>query len=231
MNRLLVPLLLLIATSATAQRIPLWPDGAPGAVADSAADVPTLTLYRSDAARATGAVAVIFPGGGYRTLSVEKEGTWVAEWLTGLGVTAVVVEYRLGPRYHHPAMLEDAQRAFQIVRARAAEWGVDPERVAAVGFSAGGHLAATLATQPDSTTSADPPERQRLRPDLLLLVYPVVTLRDPWAHSGSRRHLLGTDPAPSLVWSLSAETQVTPATPPPSSLPARTTPRSRSRMR
>jgi acetyl esterase/lipase len=205
------------AAEASAQtRLPLWPEGAPGAVADSAADRPTLTRYAPPPSQASGAAVVIFPGGGYRHLAVEKEGTWVAEWLAALGVTAVVVEYRLGPRYRHPAMLDDAQRAVRTVRANAEAWGIDPDRVALIGFSAGGHLAATVATEAGAARPGhpDPVERQSAAADLLLLLYPVVSLRDPWAHAGSRRYLLGDAPPPGPVAAFSNEARVTGAVPP-----------------
>jgi acetyl esterase/lipase len=195
--------------------LPLWPGGAPGALGDSAEDRPTITPYLP-VGRASGAAAVIFPGGGYQHLSLDKEGAQVARWLNGLGVTAFVVRYRLGPRYHHPAMLQDAQRAVRLVRARAAEWRVDPARVGVVGFSAGGHLASTVGTHFDAgaPASGDPVERASSRPDFMVLVYPVITMTEPMTHRGSRANLLGDPPAPELVRLLSNETQVTGDTPP-----------------
>src|SRR5262249_23955588 len=141
-----------------APTFPLWPDGAPGARgketgdAFHAGDVPTITIYAPDPAKvqANGAAVVICPGGGYGFLATEHEGQDVAQWLNTLGVTAFVLKYRLGPQYQHPAMLQDAQRAIRTVRARANEWGIDPGRVAVLGFSAGGHLASTVATHFDN---------------------------------------------------------------------------------
>ena len=196
--------------------IPLWADGAPGALGATPADTPILTPYLPPAGKANGTAVVIFPGGGYQHLSMEKEGSDVANWLAGAGVTTFVVRYRLGPSYHHPTMLGDAQRAIRIVRARAAEWNVDPRRLGVIGFSAGGHLASTAGTHFDagSTSSADPIERVSSRPDFLLLIYPVITMRDSVTHGGSRLNLLGREPAPELVRLLSNEMQVTPETPP-----------------
>lgn len=213
---LVLPGALLADAAAQPAPIPLWPDGAPGAVGHAAADRPTLTPYLPPPGRATGAAAVVFPGGGYRQVVAGKEGADVAAWLTSMGVAAFVVEYRVGPRYRHPAMLQDARRAVRLVRARAAAWGVDPNRVAAVGFSAGGHLAGLLATAdgPGDPAAADPVARRSARPDLLLLAYPVVTLRAPWAHAGSRAHLLGPAPDSALAAALSVERRVTPAAPP-----------------
>jgi acetyl esterase/lipase len=194
----------------------LWPDGAPGAVGNEERDKPSLTVFPPPADRANGTAVVICPGGGYGGLAIDHEGKQVAQWLNGHGVAAFVLKYRLGPRYHHPAPLQDAQRALRSVRARAAEWHVDPQRIGIWGFSAGGHLASTAGThfdagRPDAT---DPSERVSCRPDFLILAYPVITLKPPYAHLGSRNNLLGKDPDPKLVESLSNDTQVTRQTPP-----------------
>ena len=159
---------------------------------------------------------VVCPGGGYSHLSEIKEGSDVARWLNTLGVTAVVLQYRLGPRYHHPIEMGDAARAVRTVRARAAEWGIDPHRVGMIGFSAGGHLVSTLSTHFDAgqADASDPIDRQGSRPDLAVLVYPVIALSGPFAHGGSRTALLGDSPPDALVASLSNQTQVTAQTPP-----------------
>jgi acetyl esterase/lipase len=201
---------------------PLWPDGAPGALGKEtgdefhAGDVPTLTVYRPDPGKANGAAVVICPGGGYGFLATEHEGKDVAEWLNTLGVTGVVLKYRLGPRYRHPAMLQDAQRAIRTVRAKSSEWGLDPKRVGILGFSAGGHLASTAATHFDAGKgdADDPIDRQSSRPDLAILVYPVIALSTPYGHTGSLKNLLGDNPSKELVESLSNELQVTKETPP-----------------
>jgi len=192
----------------------LWPGGAPGALGSAPEDIPTLTPYLPPKGKATGAAVVVCPGGGYQHLA-DHEGRPVAEWLNTLGVAAFVLKYRLGPRYQHPAMLQDAARALRTVRARAAEWGVDPARVGILGFSAGGHLASTLGTHFDagSASAADPVERASSRPDLLILIYPVITMRE-MTHAGSKRNLLGTQPSPELVALLSNEEHVTKETPP-----------------
>jgi acetyl esterase/lipase len=193
----------------------LWPDGAPGALGDGAADKPKLTLYPVPGDESNGAV-VVCPGGGYGHLASDHEGKQVAEWLNSIGVSAFVLQYRLGPRYHHPAPLQDVQRAIRLVRARAAEWHVDPARIGIMGFSAGGHLASTAATHFDAgrPDSADPIERQGSRPDFAVLAYPVITLDGPSAHVGSRRNLLGDPADPALVELLSNERHVTDRTPP-----------------
>lgn len=195
---------------------PLWTGGAPGARGDSAGDRPSVTPFLAPAHRATGAAVVVFPGGGYQHLATEKEGTVVARWLNSLGVSAFVVRYRLGPKYRHPAMLDDGRRAVRLVRARAAEWKVDPGRVGVLGFSAGGHLASSVGTHFDAgaPSSDDPVERASSRPDLMVLVYPVITMDERVTHGGSRRNLLGEAPPSDLVRLTSTETQVTRGTPP-----------------
>jgi acetyl esterase/lipase len=196
--------------------VPLWPGGAPGARGETAEDQPSITPFLPPPGRGTGAAAVIFPGGGYQHLAFDKEGVQVARWLASLGVAGFVVRYRLGPRYQHPAMLQDGQRAVRLVRARAAEWGVAPERIGVVGSSAGGHMASTVGTHFDAgtTQSADAVERVSARPDFMVLLYPVITMTEPFAHRGSRANLLGAQPRSELVSLFSNETQVTRATPP-----------------
>jgi len=221
-------LALILASSAgsaaeeSVKTYPLWPDGVPGSLGKEtgdefhSGDVPTLTVYRPDAQKATGAAVVICPGGGYGFLATEHEGKDVAVWLNSLGITGVVLKYRLGPKYHHPVMIQDAHRAIRTVRARAKEWGLDPKRVGIIGFSAGGHLASTAATHFDAgqTSATDPIERESSRPDLAILVYPVIALATPYAHTGSIKNLLGDAPSKELLESLSNERMVTQETPP-----------------
>ncbi len=211
-------LMVLMATDvARAQElVPLWPTAAPGALGTTTEDIPAMAVYRATPERATGAAVIIFPGGGYGHLATEKEGVKVAQWLNGHGVTAFVVRYRLGPKYRHPVMEQDGQRAVRLVRANATSYGVMPSRIAVMGFSAGGHLAGTVATRGGNGTSnaADVVERVSARPDAALLIYPVITMQAPYAHTGSRRNLLGEQPLPALVRELSLETQVGKATPP-----------------
>ena len=197
--------------------IPLWANGAPGALGTADVDRPIITPYLPPEGTANGTAVVIFPGGGYSHLSMEKEGSDVANWLAGTGVTAFVVRYRLGPTYHHPVELGDAQRGIRIVRSRAAEWGIDPRRIGILGFSAGGHLASSAGTHYDAgnATHGDPIERVGSRPDFMMLLYPVITLRDSaFVHRGSRASLLGSTPDDALVRLLSNELQVTRDTPP-----------------
>lgn len=216
---LLALLLLCAAVPAAAQERPapqpLWPQGAPGAVGKEPADVPTLTLYRPEASRANGAAVVICPGGGYQALA-DHEGHPVAVWMNSLGVTAAVLKYRLAPRYKHPSPLQDAARAVRTMRARATELKLDPNRIGILGFSAGGHLASTLSTHYDAgdVTAADPVDRFSSRPDFSILAYPVISFSPPFVHTGSRRNLLGENPAADLVELLSNDRQVTLGTPP-----------------
>jgi acetyl esterase/lipase len=195
---------------------PLWPEGAPGALGKADKDIPTLTPFWPDPAKATGAALVICPGGGYGGLA-PHEGADYARFVSEHGIAGFVLKYRLGPAgYRHPAMLQDAARAVRTVRGRAGEWKLDAKRVGIMGSSAGGHLASTLLTHFDAgkTDAADVIERQSSRPDLGILCYPVVTLLDPLAHKGSRKNLLGDNPAPELEKELSNDLQVTKDTPP-----------------
>ena len=193
----------------------LWPEGAPGALGTAPEDQPRVTIYQPKAATAHTAV-VVCPGGSYGMLAKFHEGEDVARWLNGYGITALVLEYRLGPKYHHPVELGDAQRAIRYARAHAAEFGYGPGRIGIWGFSAGGHLASTAGVRFDAgvATSADPVERVSSRPDFLILSYPVISMRDPIAHKGSRENLLGPAADPAKIDELSNELHVTAQTPP-----------------
>jgi acetyl esterase/lipase len=193
----------------------LWPAGAPGAQGAEDIDKPTLAPYLVPAGRGTGTAVIVCPGGGYVNLSMDKEGDQIARFLNSLGVTAFVLKYRLGPKYHHPIELGDAQRAIRTVRSRATEYRLAPDRIGIMGFSAGGHLAATAGTHFDSgdAGAADPIDRLSSRPDFLILCYPVISFTS-FVHQGSKRSLLGDNPDPKLVESMSNETQVTAQTPP-----------------
>jgi acetyl esterase/lipase len=193
----------------------LWPSGAPGALGSQPEDQPSLTPFVVPKGSGSGAGMVVCPGGGYQNLAMDKEGYAVAKWLNSLGVSAFVLKYRLGPRYHHPVELGDAQRAIRIVRSRAAEYGLQPDRIGIMGFSAGGHLASTAGTHFDAGNSgaADPIDRMSSRPDFMVLCYPVISF-GTFAHAGSKKNLLGENPDPLLVENLSNELQVTKDTPP-----------------
>ncbi len=180
--------------------LPLWPEGVPEKLGESKEDNPTLEVYR--APNPTGACVLICPGGGYARRA-DHEGAPVAWWLNTLGITGIVVHYRVTP-YKHPQPHNDISRAMQITRSNAAQWEIDPKKVGVLGFSAGGHLAATLSTKFTNET----------RPDLSILLYPVITLHPPSAHTGSRNNLLSDPNDPKLVDLLSHEKHVSQQTPP-----------------
>jgi acetyl esterase/lipase len=196
---------------------PLWTGDAPGAKGKEPADIPGVYIY--PAQKPNGAAVVVCPGGGYGGLATDHEGVQIADWLNAHGITALVLKYRLGPKYHHPVELGDAQRALRYVRAKATELKVDPNRVGILGFSAGGHLASTAGTHFDpGDKKADELNPQidsySCRPDFMVLLYPVITLTGPYTHGGSRNNLLGKNPDPKLIELLSNEKKVTKDTPP-----------------
>lgn len=193
----------------------LWPEGAPKAVGKKPEDTPTLTIFLPEK-NTTHTGVIVAPGGGYVNLAMMHEGEAIARWLNARGVAAFVLKYRLGPVYHHPIELGDAQRAMRLVRLNAKEYGIAPDHIGIWGFSAGGHLAATLGTHYDAGNVASPDlaERQGCRPDFLILAYPVITLMQPNTHGGSRKNLLGDDPTQAVLANLSDDTQVTKDTPP-----------------
>jgi len=198
----------------SAPAVVLWSGGAPGALGSEDKDVPTLTPWLAPADKATGAAMVVCPGGGYHALA-PHEGADYARWLNEQGIGAFVLKYRLGSGgYHHPAMLNDVSRAIRMVRANAVEWKIDPKRVGVIGSSAGGHLASTALTHFDAgdVNSADLVKRQSSRPDLGVLIYPVITMRSA-THGGSRKNLLGENATEDLVKLLSNDEQVTSDTP------------------
>jgi len=194
----------------------LWEHGAPGALGTDDADKPDLTLYPAYGNATSGTAVIVCPGGGYGALAMNHEGRQVANWLNALGITAFVLKYRLGPRYHHPIEIGDAQRAIRMVRFRASDFRVSPDRIGIMGFSAGGHLASTTATHFNAgePAAADPIDRTGSRPDFAILVYPVISFTAPYTHKGSLKNLLGETPDPQLVKELSTELHVTAQTPP-----------------
>jgi acetyl esterase/lipase len=206
--------------------VPLWPEGVPDARPDPTPEkvennrvwnihVPTLTVGTPPPGQANGAAVIVCPGGGYTRLVMGNEGHPVAAWLDSIGVTTFVLKYRLAD-YGHPAPLRDVLRAVRIVRSRAAEFGVDPARIGVYGGSAGGHLASsaiTLYDHPDGRTG-HALDCVSARPDFAILQYPVIFMEGPHVHAGSRRSLLGQNPAPELVERMSTDRHVTAATPP-----------------
>jgi acetyl esterase/lipase len=198
---------------------PLWENGAPGALGTTDDDKPTLMMFPvrpGSAGPAPTTAVIIAPGGSYGRLAANHEGRQVANWFNSLGVTAFVLRYRLGPRYHHPVEMGDAQRAIRLVRAHAQEFGIRADRVGFMGFSAGGHLASTVATHFDAgnPSASDPIDRMGSRPDFVVLAYPVITMTAEYGHKLSATNLLGEHPDPKLAKQLSTELQVTHDTPP-----------------
>ena len=170
-----------------------------------------ITVYRP--AHPNSTAVVICPGGGYGGLAVQPEGHGIAGWLSGHGVTGVVLEYRM-PAGRHAVPLLDAQRAIRTVRANANTWNIDPAKIGIIGFSAGGHLASTAATHFDAgNPDATDVEKISCRPDFAILVYPVISMGE-LTHGGSRSNLLGKAPSMELIELYSNEKQVTAKTPP-----------------
>jgi acetyl esterase/lipase len=198
------------------QVLPLWSGPAPGALGTDDTDIPAITVYLPRTVAANTPAVVICPGGSYRALASNHEGRQVASYLNSLGMAAFVLRYRLGPRYHHPIELGDAQRAIRLLRSHAADWRLDPARIGIVGFSAGGHLAMTASTRFDGGSAAAPDAVDRLssRPDFAILGYPVISMTEEWTHKGSRTMLLGDPFDPELAKTLSGERAVTKETPP-----------------
>ncbi len=192
----------------------IWPDGAPGALGNSDADKPSITIHLPPKGHGNGTAVVICPGGAYFGLMMSYEGHDIARWLNKFGIAGIVLKYRVNP-YHHPAPLQDGQRTMRIVRSRADKLGIDPKRIGMMGFSAGGHLASTVGTHFDAgdPKAKDPLDRVSCRPDFLLLIYPVISM-GPKGHAGSTGALLGESPSAELIELLSNEKQVTANTPP-----------------
>jgi acetyl esterase/lipase len=205
------------AVAAEPQRIPLWEHGAPGTPATKPENEPVLFAYRAEPQDAARSAVIVCPGGGYVHLAMDHEGKQIAEWFNNLGVSAFVLQYRNNSSGHrHPVPMMDGQRAIRTVRSRAAEWSLDPAKIGVMGFSAGGHLASTLATHFDAghTDAEDPIDHVSSRPDFLILCYPVISMTESYMHRGSRENLLGKDADEALARNLSNESQVTAQTPP-----------------
>src|SRR5215203_3949605 len=179
----------------------LWEGDAPGARGAADADVPTLTQFRVHAGTGNGTAVIVAPGGAYRGLAANLEGRQVADWFAARGVTAFVLKYRLGQNYLYPTPLVDARRAIRLVRARAAEFGVAPDRIGMMGFSAGGHLTAAAATmfEPENAGAPDRVERVSSRPDFIILGYPWLNAMKPQQKALSYCSALGIDDPPECA--------------------------------
>ena len=207
-----------VATAVEPQTLPLWPEGAPGALGQESGDIPKTIVYDIESTTPT-PVLVILPGGGYGGLAIDHEGHQIARWANEMGMSAFICQYRhrgSGKGYGHPHPLMDAQRLIRMVRANKDKYNIDPARVGIIGFSAGGHLCSTVLTHFDAGDAGakDPIDRESSRPDFGILCYPVIDFDQPYTHKGSQRNLLGENPSPELIKSLSNSTQVTKETPP-----------------
>lgn len=206
--------------------VPLWPEGVPDAKADAGSELeergrvsnvqsPTLTWYPAPAATTAATAVIVCPGGGYARLAIANEAAGAVRALQPLGVSVFVLKYRLA-EYGYPAPLHDIFRAVRIVRSRASEFGVRPDRIGIFGASAGGHLAAAAATLFDEAEARGKADidATSARPDFVALLYPVITMREPFAHADSRRNLLGSSPSEASIDRMSIETRVRKDMPP-----------------
>ena len=205
-------------SAAEPARLPLWPQGAPLAEGQEEKDQPWVDVYPADKHQATGAAFLICPGGGYGGLAIDHEGDQIARFFHGLGIHAFVLHYRLGSQgYHYPVQLMDVQRAMRVVRSKASEMKLDPQRVGVIGFSAGGHLtsmAATLFDERIEGGTADDIDKLSARPDVAVPCYPVISMTD-FGHKGSRKNLMGpANEDEALAKLLSTDQRVTDKTPP-----------------
>ena len=206
--------------------IPLWPEGVPDAKRDGGEERledgrvynvqrPSLAWVPPAPGTANGTAVIVCPGGGYTRLAIANEADGAARILAPLGIATFVLRYRLS-EFGYPAPLQDVLRAVRLLRSRAGEFGIRPDRIGVFGASAGGHVAAMAATlfeSPEGRTGAAL-DAVSARPDFIALLYPVITMQAPFAHAGSRTGLLGSHPANDLVEGLSLERRVTRATPP-----------------
>jgi acetyl esterase/lipase len=197
-------------------QVPLWPEGAPGALGNEPKDVPTLTVRKVESSNPTGAL-IICPGGGYGGLAMDHEGKQIVQWANSMGLTAVLCDYRhRGKGYGHPAPSQDALRAVRLVRAKASDWNIDPNKIGIMGFSAGGHLVSTVITQfdPGSKESTDTVARESSRPDFAILCYPVISMGSSFTHRGSEVNLLGEKASKETLEQFASERHVRSDTPP-----------------
>lgn len=215
---LLLAVALTVSTfAAEVPKVPLWPEGAPDAHGKEPTDQPWVDVWQVAKDKANGAAFVVCPGGGYGGLAADHEGIQPAKFFNSLGVSAFVLHYRLGSKgYHFPVELHDVQRAIRYVRANAAQYGIDPQRIGVIGFSAGGHLTSMAATlfEDGKADAADPIDRVSSRPDVAVPCYPVISMIEDYSHKGSRKNLLGPNDNDDLARQVSTETRVTDKTPP-----------------
>lgn len=232
-----LPLAAIIFSHALAAQdtiLPLWPEAIPNRIETAETEVhdtadilriskvqePTLAVYLPSKANHSGKGVLIFPGGGYRILAYDWEGTDIAKWLNSKGIAAFVVKYRLPVSRSltgaHEVPLMDAQRAIRLVRGHYKEWNLAEDQIGCMGFSAGGHLAASLGVHFNAATyePQDAMDMLSARPDFMALIYPVISFSPEVGHSGSKEALLGKEPDPGLVTYFSNELHISPDTPP-----------------
>jgi acetyl esterase/lipase len=205
----------LISNATPIAPVLLYPEGASDAKGKTEKDVPTLTAYLPEKSTTAKTAILICPGGGYGGLAAH-EGEGYATWLAEHGIAGVVLKYRLGSAgYRHPSMLHDAARGMRLLRSKAKEWNIDPQRCGIMGSSAGGHLASTLLAHHASAKDTEKPALEGIscRPDFGILCYAVITMGE-FTHNGSKKNLLGENPPADLVGLLSNEKHVTKNTPP-----------------
>jgi len=197
------------------QPIFLWPNGAAGALGDAEADKPRLYPFVPQT-KSTSAAVLVIPGGGYEHDAIGHEGFQYALWLNAQGVTAFVLDYRVSP-YKYPVEIQDGMRAMRYVRAHAADFGIDPNRIGAWGSSAGGHLASTLGVHGNDAAplaqKTDSIDQVDARPNFMVLSYPVISMQPPEAHGGSMKNLLGETPDPQMQQKFSNQLNVNTQTP------------------
>ncbi|MBV8629479.1 MAG: alpha/beta hydrolase [Silvibacterium sp.] len=232
MKRLLAKLCLLLvpassqilhaqAGSAIPPPIFLYPNGVPGALGTTEVDKPRMYAFLPQK-RSTSTAILVIPGGGYENVAMGHEGFQIATWLNAQGMAAFVLDYRVAP-YHYPIEIDDGRRAMRLIRANAAEYGIDPNRLGVWGSSAGGHLASSLGTHCEPVTPAvanatvgspDPLDSVSCKPNFMVLEYPVISMEGSIAHTGSRKNLLGHNPDPALAHEYSNQFAVNAQTPP-----------------
>jgi len=238
-KRILVIVIFLVNFSVTILNsqvitLTLWPDGIPGSIRNDTyteASIvengiitrwnkvtdPSLTVCLPPKEKATSAAVLICPGGGYGTLAFNHEGNDIAKWLNDNGIAGIILKYRLPSdlimKDKSVGPLQDAQEAMRTIRRNAASWNLNPSKIGVIGFSAGGHLASTLSTHFDEIVY-DVKDNISARPDFSILMYPVITMDASFTHMGSRRNLIGENPAEEAVRHFSNELQITEKTPP-----------------
>lgn len=197
-------------------KIKLWENGAPNALGNEDKDKPQINVFLPEKDKANGTAVVVCPGGGYQGLAIDHEGWQFADWFNSFGVAAIVLEYRhRGKGYGHPNPLLDVQRAIRTVRFNAEKWGIEPNKIGVIGFSAGGHLASTAGTHFDGVKEpVDDTDKTSCRPDFMILCYPVILFDSAVTHKGSQVNLIGENAPKELVELYSNEKQVSAQTPP-----------------